>query len=72
MAKLMLLLPFSPSEICVLLDLRRTENAGWNFYSLMSFYLGIWRKNEEVQRGLSRKVTMSELFNTVFWSKFLM
>lgn len=42
------------------------------FVLLMSFYLGIWRKNEEVQRDLSRKVTMSELSNTVFWSKYLM
>lgn len=37
MAKLMLLLPFSSSEICVLQDLRRTENAGWNFYSVNEF-----------------------------------
>lgn len=37
MAKLMLLLPFSSLEICVLQDLRRTENAGWNFYSVNEF-----------------------------------
>jgi len=36
----MLLLPFSSSEICVLLDLRRTENAGWNFSSVNEFLFG--------------------------------
>lgn len=54
-AKLVLPLPFSYSEICVLLDIR-TENADFLsfFFLLMSYYLGIWRRNEEMQRDLSR------------------
>lgn len=34
MAKLMLLMSFLSSEICVLMDLRKTENAGWSFSSV--------------------------------------
>lgn len=72
-AKLMLLLPFSSTETCVLLDLRRTENAGFLpfFFLFISYYLGIWRRNEEMQRDLSREVTMNGLLNMVLWSNVL-
>lgn len=61
-AKLVLPLPFSSSEICVLLDVR-TENADFLFFFflLMSYYLGIWRRNEEMQRDLSRKLELYPL-----------
>lgn len=40
-AKLMLLLPFSSPETCVLLDLRRTENAGFlPFFSVHKLLFG--------------------------------
>lgn len=51
MAKLMLLLHFSSSEICVLLDLKRTENAGWSFSSVNKFLFG---DLEEELRGIER------------------
>lgn len=39
MAQLVLLLPISSSEICVLLDLI-TQNASWNFSSVNEFLFG--------------------------------
>lgn len=49
----MLLLPFSSSEICVLLDLRRSENAVWNFSSVNKVLFG---DLEEEWRGAERFV----------------
>lgn len=51
----MLLLPFSTSENCVLLDLIRTESAGWIFSSVNEFLFGDLEEKWRGAEGFIKK-----------------